>query len=73
LFAYERDEDYDTHAETAGSLVQNPAYDRNDVTFGLNYHIAPEVVFKGDYQIIDNAVEGADSKNQFNLGVGVWF
>ena len=73
LFAFARYEDYDTHAETAGSLVQNPAYDRNDVTFGLNYHIAPGVVFKGDYQIMDNAVEGADSKNQFNLGVGVWF
>lgn len=73
LFAFARYEDFDTHAETAGSLAQNPAYDRNDWTLGLNYHVAPGVVFKGDYQIMDNAVAGADSKNQFNLGVGVWF
>ena len=73
LYAFARYEDYDTHAETAGSLVENPAYDRNDVTLGLSYHIAPGVVFKGDYQIKDNAVEGADAKNQLNFGVGVWF
>ncbi len=68
LFAFARYEDYDTHAETEGSLVENPAYDRNDVTMGLSYHIAPGVVFKGDYQIKDNAVEGADAKNQLNFG-----
>lgn len=73
LFAFARYEDYDTHAETEGSLVENPAYDRNDITLGLSYHIAPGVVFKGDYQIKDNAVEGADAKNQLNFGVGVWF
>ncbi|MFD2517884.1 porin [Salinimicrobium flavum] len=73
LFAFARYEDYDTHAETEGSLIENPAYDRNDVTLGLSYHIAPGVVFKGDYQIKDNAVEGADAKNQLNFGVGVWF
>ncbi|WP_081209415.1 porin [Salegentibacter sediminis] len=73
LFAFARYEDYDTHADTAGSLTENPAYDRNDVTLGLSYHIAPGVVFKGDYQIKDNAVDGADSMNQLNFGVGVWF
>jgi hypothetical protein len=73
LFAFARYEDYDTHAETAGSLTENPAYDRNDVTLGLSYHIANGVVFKGDYQIKDNAVEGYDAKNQLNFGVGVWF
>lgn len=73
LFAFARYEDYDTHADVEGSLMENPAYDRNDVTLGLSYHIAPGVVFKGDYQIKDNAVEGADAKNQLNFGVGVWF
>ena len=73
LFAFARYEDYDTHASTEGTLVENPAYDRNDITMGLSYHIAPGVVFKGDYQIKDNAVEGADAQNQLNFGVGVWF
>ncbi|HEY9184411.1 MAG TPA: porin [Salegentibacter sp.] len=73
LFAFARYEDYDTHAETEGSLTENPAYDRNDLTLGLSYHIAPGVVFKGDYQIKNNAIDGADSMNQLNFGVGVWF
>ncbi|MGB7786544.1 MAG: hypothetical protein WBL27_10620 [Salinimicrobium sp.] len=73
LFAFARYEDYDTHAETAGNLAQNPAYDRNDVTLGLSYHVAPGVVFKGDYQIKDNAAAGSNAMDQFNLGVGVWF
>lgn len=73
LFAFGRYEDYDTHAETAGNLVDNPAYDRNDITLGLSYHIAPGVVFKGDYQIKDNAMEGNEARNQLNFGVGVWF
>lgn len=73
LFAFTRYEKYDTHAETEGSLVRNDAYNRDELTMGLSYHIAPGVVFKGDYQILNNAVSGSDAKNQFNLGVGVWF
>lgn len=73
LFAFARYEDYDTHAATQGDLFENPAYDRNDITLGLSYHIVPGVVFKGDYQIKDNAVEGYEAKNQLNFGIGVWF
>lgn len=73
LFAFARYEQYDTHADTEGDLVANKAFDRNDITMGLSYHIAPGVVFKGDYQILDNAVEGNEAKNQLNFGVGVWF
>lgn len=73
LDAFARYEQYDTHAETAGSLPRNDAYNRNDLTLGLSYHVTPGVVFKGDYQIMDDAVSGSDLKNQFNFGVGVWF
>lgn len=73
LFAFARYEQYDTHADTEGSLVRNDAYNRDDLTMGLSYHIANGVVFKGDYQIKNNAVSGSDSQNQINLGVGVWF
>ena len=73
LFAFARYEQYDTHAETEGALVRNDAYNRDDLTMGLSYHIAQGVVFKGDYQIKNNAVSGSDSQNQINLGVGVWF
>lgn len=73
LFAFARYEQYDTHAETEGSLMRNDAYNRDDLTMGLSYHIANGVVFKGDYQIKNNAVSGSDAQNQINLGVGVWF
>ncbi|UNY98865.1 OprO/OprP family phosphate-selective porin [Zhouia spongiae] len=73
LFAFARYEQYDTHADTDGALVRNDAYNRNDWTLGLSYHITPGVVFKGDYQIRDNAVSGGDVTNRLNFGVGVWF
>ncbi|MFI1745934.1 porin [Thalassobellus sediminis] len=73
LFAFARYEQYDTHANTAGSLLRNDAYNRNDLTTGLSYHIAPGVVFKADYQFRDNAVSGSDVQNRLNFGIGVWF
>ena len=73
LFAFARYEQYDTHANTAGTLQRNDAYNRNDLTTGLSYHIAPGVVLKGDYQFRDNAVSGGDVANRLNFGIGVWF
>lgn len=73
LFAFVRYEMYDTHASTAGTLVENEAYDRTDVTTGLTYHIAPGVVLKGDYQFRSNAADTSDVQNRLNFGIGVWF
>ncbi len=74
LDAFVRYEQYDTHAATKDAGIdRNLAYDRNEWTTGLNYHIAPGAVVKADYQILDNAAEGNESKGQFNLGFGVWF
>ncbi|MCF8272848.1 MAG: OprO/OprP family phosphate-selective porin [Flavobacteriaceae bacterium] len=73
LFAFLRYEQYDTHANTDGALLRNDAYNRNDMTLGLSYHIAPGVVFKGDYQFRDNALAGSSVDNRLNFGLGVWF
>jgi len=74
LFVFTRYEKYDTHASTEGSLVRNDAFNRTDVTSGLSYHVAPGVVFKGDYQFRRNEAEGSDGvKNRLNFGIGVWF
>lgn len=73
LWAFARYEDYDTHADVDGSLTRNRAYDRNDITFGLSYKLAPGVVVKGDYQIKSNEVAGSDATGQLNFGIGVWF
>ena len=72
LFAFARYEKYNTHANTAGSLVQNDGYDKTDVTTGLTYHIAPGVVIKGDYQFRSNE-SATDTKDRLNFGIGVWF
>lgn len=73
LFAFTRYEQYDTHAATEGTLMRNDAYNRNDLTSGLSYHIAPGVVLKGDYQIRNNAQAGSEVANRLNFGIGVWF
>lgn len=73
LFAFARYSEYNTHLQTDGSLAENPAFDRNDLTAGLSYHIAQGVVVKGDYQIFDNDVANSDSTNQLNFGLGFWF
>jgi len=73
LWAFARYEDYDTNASVAGNLIENPSYDRDEWTFGLSYLVAHGAVVKADYQVKNNAIPGSDSKNQFNLGIGVSF
>lgn len=73
LFAFLRYEKYDTHSDTDGVLVRNDAYNRNDLTTGLSYHIAPGVVLKGDYQFRGNGVSSSNVANRLNFGIGVWF
>lgn len=73
LDAFVRYENYDTHAKVESNITRNDAYHRNEFTFGLTYHIANGAVFKTDYQIKDNALNNANVKNQFNLGIGVFF
>ena len=72
LDAFVRYEQYDTHKAVGISLVENPAYYREEWTFGLSYHMSIGTVFKADYQLKKTGVEGSDF-GQFNMGVGVWF
>lgn len=73
FYLFTRYEAYDTHADTDGDLARNPGYDRNNVTAGFDFKIAPGVVFKADYQWFNDAREGTDPDNQFNAGIGVMF
>ena len=73
LNAFVRYEEYNTHADVDGDLIENKSYNRSDITFGLSYHLVDGVVVKGDYQIIDNALSGSEVNNQLNFGIGVWF
>jgi len=74
LDAFVRYEQYDTHSATLDAKIpRNLAYNREEWTLGLSYHIAQGAVVKADYQILDNAVEGNQAKGQLNFGLGVWF
>lgn len=71
LSPFFRYEQYNTHADTDG-FTANDAYDRQVMTFGLNYEIAPGVAYKMDYQIKDDKTDN-DVNNQFNAGIAIWF
>ncbi len=73
LTPFLRYEKHNTHADTAGNLVANDAYDRDELIFGLNYKVANGAAFKMDYQLMNNAVAGSDTAKQFNAGVAVSF
>lgn len=73
LSVFGRYEMYNTHADTAGALAVNQAYDRTDITVGFDFKIAPGVVVKADYQWLTDAKEGSNRDNLFNAGVGFMF
>jgi hypothetical protein len=73
LVAFSRYEQYNTQSKMAGNQVANKAYDRNNITVGLDFNIATGVAVKADYQWFDNAIPNNDLKNQFNAGIGVMF
>ena len=73
LTPFLRYEKHNTHAGTAGNLVANDAFDRDELIFGLNYKVANGAAFKVDYQLMNNAVSGSDTAKQFNAGVAVSF
>ncbi len=71
LIPFVRYENYNTHHKVAGNMSANKAYDREEVFFGLSYHLAKGAVVKADYQM---SKDGNDVKKNFvNCGVGIWF
>ena len=73
LTPFLRYEKHNTHADTAGVLMANDAFDRDEIIFGLNYKVANGAAFKIDYQLMNNAVAGSDTSKVFNAGVAVSF
>lgn len=71
LIPFVRYESYDTHHKVASNMVANKAYDREDIFFGVSYHLAKGAVVKADYQFSKDA--NNLKKNFLNFGVGVWF
>ena len=72
LIIFSRYEVYHTQQATTPETVINSLYNRSDVTAGLHFKPTPRTSFKADYQLFNN--QAAESgKQQFNLGIGVWF
>lgn len=71
LAPFVRYEKYDTQKEVPAGFERNPANERTEYTFGLNYKPIPNVVVKAEYQKLDN--EADDGSDQFNFGLGYVF
>jgi hypothetical protein len=71
LVPFVRYENYNTHHKMESGDVANKAYDHQDWTFGLSYHLAKGAVVKADYQSMKDGND--DKKHMLNFGVGVWF
>ena len=73
IVLFTRYEKYNTQSKMAGSQEANLAYDRSDVTLGLDFKFVPGVAIKVDYQWFNNAVPDSNPLNQFNAGIGIMF
>ena len=72
LIPFIRYEQYNTHASTEDPILQNPEFQRSDLTVGLGWKLAAGAMLKTDIQWFNN--KGTDdSIMQFNAGVAVWF
>lgn len=68
LFLFGRYEYYDSMFKVEGNVFDNPRWERNVRTVGLNYFPHPQVVLKMQFS---NRVLGSDEKeNTFSSGIG---
>ena len=68
FFRYEK---FDTQEKVPAGYERNPANERTQYTFGINYKPIPSVVIKAEYQNLDNAAD--EATDQFNFGLGYVF
>ncbi len=72
LIPFVRFEQYNTHASVEPSTLLNASYKRSDLTIGLGWRMVRGAMLKADYQVF-NKKDESESKQQFNMGVAVWF
>ena len=72
LIPFVRFEQYNTHASVEPSTSLNASYNRSDLTVGLGWRMVRGAMLKADYQVFNKKVE-SESKQQFNMGVAIWF
>ena len=71
LVFFVRHEEYDTQKEIPDGFSRSGKNDIEATTLGLNFKPLDEIVFKAEYQFIEDA--NGTEKDQFNLGMGYVF
>lgn len=61
---------YDTMASVEGLIFDNPRWERNTWTFGVNYHVHPKLVFKSHYSLRQLAQKDLNKERTFAVGLG---
>lgn len=67
--AFVRFDRFDTQHKMPKGAVRDPAGDRSEWTFGVNFYPVPNFVIKADYQILHSEAE-SDLPSLFNMGIG---
>lgn len=69
--AFVRYDHFDTQHKMPSGIAADPAGDRNTWTFGMNFDLTSNVVFKTDYQIQKD--RAGNKENWLNFGLGFSF
>ncbi len=70
LDVFARYDFYDTMASVKGIIFDNPRWERTTWTFGINYHVHTQLVFKGHYSLRRLATKDKNGENTFAAGLG---
>ena len=68
-FVFVRIDDYNTMWKTQGNVSENPAWDRQTLSAGINYKPHSQLVLKGQYAYRTNGNDQVEKT--FSLGLGV--
>jgi hypothetical protein len=68
---YARYEQVDTQRRVPAGFSRNPANDQTIFTYGIQFKPIEQIVFKADYQNVDN--EAGTGLDQWNIGIGYIF
>lgn len=61
---------YDTMASVEGLIFDNPRWERTTLTYGINYHINSQLVFKGHHSLRRLATTEQNKENTLSIGLG---
>ena len=70
LDVFARYDFYDTMASVEGIIFDNPRWERTTWTFGINYHVHPQLVFKSHYSLRRLTTKDKNKENTVAVGFG---